>query len=236
MSGAVWRSKSSTKMPIAWLSVLACLLLGARLAAAYEPVPVPAVDESYKDPALQDLRNDLLGALARRDVEAVVAIASPDIMLSFGGVSGRESLRQRLEDDDGQYWSDLERALRLGGRFIDGMDEFWAPFVFLAPELDHEAFDPFSTYVVTGRDVSVRARPSKASDSFATLSHEVVTAKWLEDGGQFSGDGAWLAVELPNDRGSGWISARYAYSAVGYRLGFRRENGSWTWAVAIAGD
>jgi hypothetical protein len=61
-------------------------------------------------------------------------------------------------------------------------------------------------------------------------------ARWLEDGGQFSGDGAWLAVELPDDRGPGWIASRYVYSAVGYRLGFRRENGSWTWTVAIAGD
>jgi hypothetical protein len=214
---------------------VASLLLAVAPAASYEPAPVPAVDESYKDPALQSLRNRLLDALVRRDVDGILAIAAPNIMLSFGGAGGHADLRRWLEADDGQYWSELEYALRMGGRFL-GKDEFWAPFVFLAPELNNEAFDPFATYVVTGRDVLVRAQPSRASESLGTLSHEVVVARWLEDGSQFSKDGAWLAVELPNDRGPGWIASRYVYSAVGYRLGFYREDGRWTWTVAIAGD
>jgi len=126
-------------------SIIVCLALTLfpwQVSWSAERKALP-VDEASKDPSLVDFRARLLDAIVRRDVDYVVAQASSDIHLSFGGHAGREDFRNFLtltEDDLADeykhtakaqreaYWDDLEEVLRMGGRFT-APDKFAAPYV-----------------------------------------------------------------------------------------------------------
>lgn len=216
---------------------LALLLAGNTL--AYPHLPVPPVDESYKDPALQDLRNALLAAVLARDVEAVLRLAAPDIHLGFDGATGHDELRARLNDPNDDYWSALETALRMGGQYHhydDGSVSFWAPYTWGAPDTESAGVDPFAAYVVIGKDVWVRRAPSRSATAIGVMSYEVVKdGCWDGCGPEYGENKNWLVVELPDGR-KGWIARRYVRHLLDLRLGFDRIDGRWHWTRALAGD
>ncbi len=216
-------------------TLLLALLLVAPITLAYERVPVPPLDESFKAPALQDLRNRLLAAVTARNTEAVVRLAAEDIHLSFGGDTGHEDLRRFLEDED--YWHELEQALRMGGVYYGGeAPSFWAPFVWGARDVEAAGMDPFDTYVVIGREVQLRAKPARDATALAELGYEAVLSLRDEQGYPASDQGGeWMRIELADGR-QGWIAATYLYPLVGLRLSFEKRQGRWVWTRALAGD
>lgn len=221
------------------LHALACVLLLTGNALAYPHLPVPPVDESHKDPALQDVRNALLAAVLARNVDAAVRIATPDIHLGFDGASGHHELRRRLSDPKAKYWSELEGALRMGGRFHRYDNDsvaFWAPYTWGAPDTESVGVDPFAAYVVIGRDVRVRRAPSPDAEVIGVMSHEVVKDRCWEGCGAADRDNPhWQAVALPDGR-PGWIAKRYLRHLLDLRLSFERIDGRWRWTAALAGD
>lgn len=204
-------------------------------AQAFEAVSVLPVDESYKDPSLQDFRNTLLAAIVARDIEKVVQMADDNIMLSFGGNGGKQELRQNFELHAEAYWMELERALRMGGYLSSSHENtaFWAPYIWSDTGLDN-LDDPFAAWVVIGQDVNVRESPDSTSPSLVKVGYELVLRRQVET--QLDArDMQWVPIETA-DGTQGWIAEPFLRQLLDLRIGFERFQGQWHWTHAIAGD
>ncbi|MDU8926205.1 SH3 domain-containing protein [Alisedimentitalea sp. MJ-SS2] len=202
----------------------------------------PPVDEGPTSQSFSAFRDQLLKAIERRDVEYVVRQASKDIHLSFGGTAGRDALREKLTvnpdnlSDEYRHlaskmraenWAELEKTLRLGGRFQENGTVFVAPYTW-SVDLPETA-DPFETYFVTGDRVALRSQPTLTSPVITRLSYDIVTLLEEGEGTPFQ------RVRLVNGT-TGYTHGDYLRSAVDYRAFFAYKNGSWQMTVFIAGD
>ena len=107
------------------------------------------VSEADQDLAFKAFLDQLVSDIANRDVDAVAAIAHPEIKLSFGGVhDGRDGFRQQLESNSEFggviYWQELERVLQLGGVF-EGPEVYCTPYVFCVDIPGCVGCDPYAT-------------------------------------------------------------------------------------------
>lgn len=216
-------------MPAAGLAILACL--GAAPVHG-ETVKILPVDQAAQDPDFLAFRDRLLAAVRRRDVDAVVAVATPDIKLSFGGGYGREQFRQNLVADDngagGSYWEELEWALKLGGVF-DGEHgrQFCTPYVSCNGTHQCTDCDPFEYLVAISGRAPVYAAANTGASVLAHLSYELVT---LIDYGE-----PWRQVRLQDGR-TGYVTFPDFRSPIGYRTYFEQRDGRWQMRIFIAGD
>ena len=137
-------------------------------------LPVAEVD---KDPDFKAFYDRLLANVANRDVDAVAAIAHPDIKLSFGGDYGRERFREFLRESDGfidtTYWEELERVLTLGGVF-ETPDMFCTPYVFCVDIPDCRQCDPYETLIAVSDHAPVYAEPNEGAEVIVELAYDVV--------------------------------------------------------------
>ncbi|HKY96011.1 MAG TPA: SH3 domain-containing protein [Kiloniellales bacterium] len=222
-------------MRIALLLLLSALLL-ATPAAAAEPLTYPPFDDAGQQPTFKTYRDKLIAAVEKRDVAAVVAMASPEVELSFGGDSGRETLRQWLSAADAEpYWESLERVLKEGGTFQEGL--FIAPWTFhyVAPE----TMDIYSIAIVAGKNVRLRAEPSTAGKVIRALTYEVVEMPPYDQGREDrvtdpSGR-EWLRVRTTVGE-EGWMASEFLRFLIDYRAGFQHTPQGWQMLFFVAGD
>lgn len=112
--------------------LLSLLLLFAGLPAPAAALQLLPFDEAAENPAFKQLRDALLDAARRRDLERLLAATAPDVQLGFGSESGVEQLRRSLAAEDGALlWAELEDALAHGGAF-NRQGGFDAPYWFAA--------------------------------------------------------------------------------------------------------
>ncbi len=182
------------------------------------------VDEATTDPSLVAFRDELLAAVRRRDVDAVVALADPKVRTSFGNGGGAEELRRKLRD--GELMKDLEQILPLGGKFVGPADQrtFWAPYVYSAWPDRHDAFQSLA---IVGENVPLRDAPNSDAQVIATLSYDIVAHQKRE--------GEWFQVKTADGR-TGWVEHAFVVSPVGYRAGFSKIDGQWRMRALVAGD
>jgi hypothetical protein len=185
------------------------------------------VDEAGKDIALETVRDRLLAAVRRRDVEATLALMSADVKLSLGDASGHAHFRKMVVRTPG-LWSNLEWALRNGGRFGGGGEWFAAPYT---AEARLGRIEPFDALIVVARGVPLHAGPAAASRIVARLSYDVV--EMLDPPGQRGP--VWLKVRTPGGA-VGWLDKRHGRSPVDYRVVFRRIGGEWVVVSFLSGD
>lgn len=214
------------------LLLLVTLCLGGPAAA--ETHQVLPFDQAPQNPAFQQYRDVLLESVRARDLEAVLRAAAPDILLSFGGDEGRQTLRQMLEGtwllEAEHYWRELEEILANGGGF-DQEGGFNAPYWFAAePPLPDDA-DWYNLLYVIGDKVRLRAGPGTDHPVLASLSYELVFLEQYREGA------LWIQIRR-QDGQSGWMHADYLRSPIGYRAGFSQVEGSGDWLMQyfLAGD
>ena len=201
-------------------------------APAQPPVGIPAVtgpkllpvDEAPADPSLVAYREELLAAVRRRDVDAVVALSDPNVRTSFGDDGGAEELRRKLQD--GALMNDLEQILPLGGKFTgpENQRTFWAPYVYSAWPDRHDAFQSLA---VIGENVPLRDEPDANARVLAMLSHDIV--------GHEKREGDWFRIKTADGR-TGWVEKSSVVSPVGYRAGLSKVDGQWRMRALVAGD
>lgn len=191
------------------------------------------VDQAAQDPSFVAYRNELLQAVRARDSEAVINLAAMDVMLSFGGDTGRESLRRNLkgfENWQGEaYWAELQRVLELGGVFLDD-GAFCSPYLACIDPPGCPDCDPFEIVFVTGVDVAARDAPDPEARIVARLSYDVLRT----DADAYAGED-WYPVHLPTGRRA-FLSHMDARMAIDYRARFEKIDGHWRMTVFIAGD
>lgn len=190
--------------------------------AAAGPKLMP-VDEATREPSLVKFRDDLLAAVRRHDVNAVMNAADPKIRTSFGAGGGAAEFRRQLEQPGSRAWSELERILALGGTFQKGGDvqRFWAPYVYSAwPESGPDAFVALA---VTDKDVPMHATNDPSSPAIATLSYDIVTP---------AGKDKFKTA----DGRVGWVDPKFLRSPIGYRAGLVRKGDTWKMEALVSGD
>jgi hypothetical protein len=206
-------------------AVLLIGLLAAATPVAAAPVCPPA-DDAIQQPDFFSFRAQLQAAVARRDVAAVMAVVDPAIKNSFGGDDGTAGFRRRWrpEAPDSELWAALGAVLALGGRF-QGPDGFVAPYVFGC-----DVPDAFTTVVVIGKGVAVRASPSSAAAVLDRVDYAVLT---IADGA-WDAEG-WVKVRLDGGR-EGYVSAVFTRTPIDHRAFFQRKDGRWRLVTFVSGD
>jgi len=191
------------------------------------------IDQASRDPSFVTYRNELLRAVVAHDSEAVVNLASADIMLSFGGDTGRETMRRNLEGFENwqgeAYWRELQRVLELGGVFFED-GAFCSPYLACVDPPGCPDCDPFEFVIVTGVDVAARDAPDPDARVVARLTYDVVRT----DSDAYAGED-WYPVLLPTGRRA-FLSHMDARMAIDYRARFEKIDGRWRMTVFIAGD
>ncbi len=201
------------------------------------------VDEAPQEPSLVAFRQNLFGAIQRRDADALLSALAPNIQLGFSGESGREAFatRYNLKADpkNSSIWRVMYEVLQGGGVWQsdgEGGRFFSAPYAFGT----FNGEDAFTQSVITGAGVNVRAEPNTSSTILTQLSYQVVdlpttstrTAPPLRIGDY---DYGWTEVKLGDGR-RGWVSDKFIYSPIGYRVVIERVDARWTITNLASGD
>ena len=205
-------------------AILLSLLAVAPAAGAVDRRP--PVDRCASEPGFAAFRTSLRAAAARRDAAFIRSILIEDILVNFGGDSGREAfVRQwRLGEADSRFWAELLTVLDLGCAPIE--EELVAPSMFAQLE-DQE--DMTAVVMAVRPGAVMRERPDDAADVVATLDWDVLT--WRSE----QTPEGWLAVALADGR-QGYVRQADTRSLGDYRAFFRRTGGRWQITAFIAGD
>ena len=175
-------------------------------------------------PGVMDFRRKLAEAVLERDEDALLALVDPDIKLDFGGSSGREELRSRLDADGYHLWQEFDAVLPLG--CAGDEDMITIPWYFA----QETTKDPFEAFLVTGEDVPIHGQPDPESEVKGRISWEFVNFVQPLDPAA-----VMQRVQLA-DGSEGYIANRKLRSAIDYRLLANRQDGEWLVTAFVAGD
>ncbi|QGN53289.1 hypothetical protein [Novosphingobium sp. Gsoil 351] len=184
-------------------------------------------DECVRLPGYPAFREALFAATAKRDADALVALADPAIHLDFGGGAGLDELRKRLIDPKGALWGEIAALARLGCAADGTVATLPAIFSRVPDDVD-----PGRTMLVTGNEVPLRRKPSPAASEVRLLDWALVTLK--DDG--FDPAARYTQVTA-GDGSSGFVATAKLRSLLDYRLiADKGEGGSYRITALIAGD
>ena len=207
-------------------AALAFLLLASPMALAAKSVPPR--DECNGVQGANAFRLALTTAVANRDENMLAALAEPEVLLDFGGGSGRDTLMARLDDGDYELWQELDRLLLLGCAAGEDASSLTIPWLF-AQDLGTE--DAFSTFVATGSAVPLRSAPDAGASVVATLDWDVVTMT-----GEWTDDAEFFPVRTASGS-AGFVAVTQLRSQVDYRLlAVRGDDGEFRINALVAGD
>ncbi len=186
-------------------------------------------DECRSDPGAAAFLDQLGEAVEKRDVDALVALAAPDIHLDFGGGEGRDELRDRFVNG-GEYYGDLWKEFSIVlslGCASEGDGMIALPWYFTQ---DFGDADVFSTMLAVGPDVKVRASAADDARVIASLNWSTV-----EVPGDYDFESKFTEVELPGMK-RGYVETGKLRSLIDYRLVAERTDEGWQITAFIAGD
>lgn len=170
----------------------------------------------------------LESAVKARDADALAALAAEDILLDFGGGSGRALLRQRLSDPDYHLWIELERLLPLGcAPSAEG--GITLPYYFAQ---DFGEIDPYATYIALGRKVPLYAK-AEGDAVVRYLDWEPVTLAEFPDASEEEGPRSEVVL---SDKERGFVERSQLRSLIDYRILAGPTERGWRMRVFIAGD
>lgn len=194
----------------------------AKPLAAYPPR-----DECAKLPGFAAFRDALFAATAKRDGEALVALADPEVHLDFGGGAGRDELRKRLADPKSGLWGEIAALASLGCAADGTVATLPAIFSRMPDDID-----PGRTMLVTGNDVPLRRKPAPGAPAVRSLDWALVTLK-----GEGFDPAARYAEVSASDGSAGFVATAKLRSLLDYRL-IADSSGSEGYRITalIAGD
>jgi hypothetical protein len=216
------------------LAGLAALVFGSVPAMAGFSVPPnrPGAfaprDECSSIPGAVEFLAALRSAAARRDTAALLALASKDVRLDFGGGAGRAELRKRLSGTDGAaLWDELDAILQLGCA-ANGQGELTLPW-FFAQDLGD--VDPFDVMLATGPRVPLYRAAKARGRRAAWLNWQLVMPQASP-----AAPRGFRRVLVIGSRLSGLVEERHLRSPIDYRLMANRSAGEWRIDMFVAGD
>lgn len=192
------------------------------LAASYPPR-----DECAKLPGFAAFREALFAAVAKRDAAALAGLADPAVNLDFGGGSGPDELRKRLEGNPA-LWGELAALADLGCAADGGVATM--PWIFSRMP---DSVDAFQTLLVTGSGVPLRVKPAADARELAKLDWALIEAVGPPD----SAAALREVTSGPKSNGvRGFVESAKLRSLLDYRLIADRQDGEWKVTAFVAGD
>lgn len=177
-----------------------------------------------------DFRMTLVTAVANRDPEMLQTVIDPDILLDFGGGSGWEEMRARLDAADYRLWDELDTVIRLGcdRAYQDSlvMPYYWGQ--------DFGDMDAYGTYIVLGADVPMFATTERKR-RIAGLRWEAVEVIGYFDTTQGDREAPLWEVQTRNGK-RGFVDRTLLRALVDYRLIAEQRDGEWKITTFVAGD
>lgn len=187
------------------------------------------VDQAMKSASLQSARQELLAAVAARDVAVLSRLIAPDIKHTFGEGSGRPGFLKQWQLDgalagQSKLWETLDRTLNQGGAWTH--EEFCFPYYSVTWP---ESCDAFEHQLVIGERVPLKKEPAASSQTLALLANELVQRA----------PGAMPApYQQVTARGGlqGYVQSSALESPIGYRGCFQKQGTKWVLSSFLAGD
>jgi len=188
------------------------------------PRRLPPIEQCKSEASFIQFRARLTQIVAKRDRTSLLALLAPDVLVNFGGATGRNAFAEQWSFDTTEYgnvWDQLATMLKMGcardggSRIIPSLsmqvgqdfDEEWvvtlpgaAIFKAAGEELAHSEILPWTVATVT----------SRASDTMT-------------------------GVKLPDGR-DGLIPDDRLYEPAGYRMIVEKRGGKWMITAFVAGD
>jgi len=229
--GITWR-------PLSWLAgsatmkknLLIVLMQLSMLTSAWARERLLPVDEAAKVPDFFAFRAQLQNAVARHDVQAVLAVVHPHVMMGFGSDQGMAAFVARWQPHEPktQLWDTMSTVLALGGAFNpDG--SFYAPYTNSRWPLP----DAIGYLAALDSNVPVYAAPHKRSSTVGKLNFEIVA--WVDNADTPRIPVGWTAIQWRAGK-TAYVESRRVRSPVDYGITFRKIDGRWTITNFYAGD
>jgi len=153
--------------------VLAISLLTAALVQSFSLPHIEPVDAATEDATLRDARDAALAAAKAKNVDALMALVSRDVIQSEGSDlrNPYRWLRDVLGNPQHEWWGGIVESLSLGGAFttshgaIEGRREFCAPYYYaLFPSnLPGEVQGENAPWAIIDKNVALHAKPDARS-------------------------------------------------------------------------
>ncbi len=223
-------------MRTAWIALMLGMLLGAGAAGAQEARLAP-VDEAAKDASWVGFRTRLLNALAKRDLKFVLSMLDRNVRNSFDQPNGIPAFRKQWDIDaaDSALWRELSSLLFLGSAYVKsekGPMRVCAPYVL--PKWP-DTVDPFGSGAILVKEALVKAGPSAAAETLATLSYDIVgVADWDVADSTPGTPQRWVKVKLKG--GDGYLPEEHIRSPIEHTACFVRTQAGWRMVSLLAGE
>lgn len=208
--------------------VFAMLLMFSVGAQGKTLASLPPVEHCDGDASFTQFRERLKAVVAAKDREAFIAMLAPDVLVDFGGGSGREAFTEQWTFDASEYgnvWDQLGTMLSLGCEQEEGARIIPSLIIQVGAYPEEAVTDV--VLILPGaklyREIGVESpNPRTTPWSVATVISRA--ADW--------GTG----VRLPDGR-EGNIPDDRVYEPAGYRMIIEQDNaGKWMITAFIAGD
>ena len=207
--------------------LLVALVVAAAAPAAALPRTLPPVDQCKSDAGFVQFRNRLRLIASKKDRAGFLALLAPDVLVDFGGATGRDEFAKRWSFDPTEYgnvWDLLETMLKLG---CTNSNE-----VRLIPSLSDQLGDQGADEAFEMRLVLPGAKLFREPGNDRTAKP---VAPWTLGMATDSGGDLWTGIRLPDGR-TGYISDDDLYEPLGYRMTIEKTAGKWEITTFIAGD
>lgn len=188
-------------------------------------ISLPPQNDCSVLPGWSGFRERLEKAVRAKDTNALIALASADIRLDYGGGSGRAELAKRLTDAKRALWQELADILPLGCATDNGLTVM--PWYFWKVPED---IDAYTAFITTGPDVPILAGPGSDAKALKNLKWAIVSIE-----GPLKPGAPYTKVTATEDT-SGYIRTSQLRSLLDYRIIAENRAGEWRITAFIAGD
>ena len=139
----------------------------------------------------------------------------------------------------------MDKLLRLGGSaYSTDSEEYFIPYVFTDWP---SGLDPFDHLAVTATRVNVRDKPDlEDSQVLGQFNFDIVKVDYNKsyppfdepeiEGVEYIGSKLWYYVESLDGQLKGFVYWDLVWSPIGYRAGFRKQDGVWKIRFLLSGD
>ncbi|HEX6742308.1 MAG TPA: hypothetical protein VF079_11015 [Sphingomicrobium sp.] len=200
------------------------LLLALALGAAALPAKLPPVDQCRSDASFTKFRQSLTHIVAKKDRAGFLALLAPDVLVDFGGGTGRKAFEEEWKFDPAEYgnlWDQLGIMLKMGCARDGG-----SRIIPSLPMQVEQDFDEEWVVVLPGAKLYREAGIESAKPTTEPWAVATVTSR--------AGD-TLTGVRLRDGR-EGFIADDRLYEPLGYRMIVEQRGGKWRITAFVAGD
>ena len=204
--------------------LLIALAVGAAAPQSALPRRLPPVEQCTGDRTFTAFRNGLKQVIAKRDRGKLLALLAPDVLVNFGGSTGRKAFEEewRFEPTEhGNLWDQLGTLLKMGCAKDGGS---WI-IPSLPMQVDEDS-DKEWVVVLPGAMLFKVVGEEVAYSVVMPWTVATVTSR--------AGD-TMIGVKLP-DGSDGDISNDLLYEPTGFRMVIEKRRGTWMITAFVAGD